>query len=101
MALNSWVCCLRNFKFLRTLLGQSVRPLATLTQNASGKFEDRWIYLQATPGKCPFLTGYERFHLPVAHAEGQFICRQAWILRHAFDSILAAGGSDPDEPGGG
>src|SRR5207237_5774751 len=56
-------------------------PLATLTQNASGKFEDRWIYLQATPGKCPFLTGYERFHLPVAHAEGQFICRQAWILR--------------------
>ena len=27
--------------------------------------------------------------------------RQAWILRHAFDSILAAGGSDPDEPGGG
>src|SRR5439155_8008907 len=25
-------------------------PLATLTGNASGRFEDRWIYLQATPG---------------------------------------------------
>src|SRR5439155_20565056 len=30
-------------------------PLATLTNNSHGKFEDRWIYLQATPGKCPFL----------------------------------------------
>lgn len=56
-------------------------PLATLTGNASGKFEDRWIYLQATPGKCPFLTGYERMHVPTAHGEGQFRCRQPWILK--------------------
>lgn len=56
-------------------------PLATLTHNAAGKFEDRWIYLQAIPGKCPFLTGYERIHLPVAHGEGNFICRQPWILQ--------------------
>jgi phosphoribosylformylglycinamidine synthase I len=56
-------------------------PMATLTLNASGKFEDRWIHLQATPGKCPFLAGYERLHLPVAHAEGNFICRQPWILQ--------------------
>src|SRR5438445_9692230 len=25
-------------------------PLLTLTNNAGGKFEDRWVYLQATPG---------------------------------------------------
>ena len=25
-------------------------PLATLAHNASGKFEDRWVHLQATPG---------------------------------------------------
>jgi phosphoribosylformylglycinamidine synthase len=56
-------------------------PLATLTHNACGKFQDRWIYLQATPGKCPFLTGYERLHVPVAHGEGNFICRQPWILQ--------------------
>lgn len=55
-------------------------PLATLAHNAAGKFEDRWIYLQATPGKCPFLSGYERLHLPIAHGEGNFICRQPWIL---------------------
>jgi phosphoribosylformylglycinamidine synthase len=56
-------------------------PLATLAHNACGKFEDRWIYLHATPGKCPFLTGYERLHLPVAHGEGKFICRAPWILK--------------------
>jgi phosphoribosylformylglycinamidine synthase len=56
-------------------------PLATLAFNASGKFEDRWIYVQASPGKCPFLTGCDRFYLPVAHGEGNFICREAWMLR--------------------
>jgi phosphoribosylformylglycinamidine synthase len=56
-------------------------PLATLANNAAGRFEDRWIYLQATPGKCPFLEGYERLHLPVAHGEGNFLCREPWILK--------------------
>ncbi|HZU34877.1 MAG TPA: phosphoribosylformylglycinamidine synthase subunit PurQ [Gemmataceae bacterium] len=56
-------------------------PLATLANNAAGKFEDRWIYLQARPGHCPFLKGYTRFHVPVAHGEGNFICRAEWILK--------------------
>ncbi|TMQ35384.1 MAG: phosphoribosylformylglycinamidine synthase I [Planctomycetota bacterium] len=56
-------------------------PVATLTNNASGKFEDRWIYLQAAPGNCPFLRGYERMYVPTAHGEGRFICRKPWILR--------------------
>src|SRR5207244_952000 len=56
-------------------------PLATLTTNASGQFEDRWIYLQALPGQCPFLTGYDQLHLPVAHGEGRLICRESWILQ--------------------
>jgi phosphoribosylformylglycinamidine synthase len=55
-------------------------PLATLTHNASGRFGDRWVYLQATPGRCPFLMGYERLHVPVAHGEGRFVCREEWIL---------------------
>jgi phosphoribosylformylglycinamidine synthase len=56
-------------------------PLATLAHNESGKFEDRWIHLQARPGRCPFLKGYERFTLPVAHGEGNFFCREPWILK--------------------
>ncbi len=56
-------------------------PLATLTNNTSGKFEDRWIYLQAKPEKCPFLKGCDRLHLPVAHGEGRLIVREPWILK--------------------
>src|SRR5438445_8245523 len=66
-------------------------PLATLTDNAAGKFEDRWIYLQATPGRCPFLQGYERLHVPVAHGEGRWICRAPWMnegLQQAGQVVL-------------
>jgi phosphoribosylformylglycinamidine synthase I len=55
-------------------------PVATLSYNAHGRFEDRWIHLQAQPGNCPFLTGIERLHLPVAHGEGRFVCRESWLL---------------------
>jgi len=56
-------------------------PLATLAHNVSAKFEDRWVTLTATPGKCPFLKGIERLDVPVAHGEGNFICRKEWILK--------------------
>jgi phosphoribosylformylglycinamidine synthase len=56
-------------------------PLATLAHNASGKFEDRWIHLQVTPGNCPFLKGYQRLHVPVAHGEGNLIFREPWIAK--------------------
>src|SRR5262249_42991404 len=50
-------------------------PVATLAHNEHGRFEDRWIYLQAAPGPCVFLKGYSRLHLPIAHGEGNFIVR--------------------------
>ena len=56
-------------------------PLATLAHNSSGKFEDRWVHLAATPGACPFLTGVERMYVPVAHGEGRFVCRESWYLQ--------------------
>ena len=56
-------------------------PVVTLAHNTSGKFEDRWIHLEATPGKCPFLQGYQRLHLPIAHGEGRVVCAQDWILK--------------------
>jgi phosphoribosylformylglycinamidine synthase subunit PurQ / glutaminase len=56
-------------------------PLATLTNNESGKFEDRWIHLRATPGRCPFLKDYETLEVPVAHGEGRFLCRESWMLQ--------------------
>jgi phosphoribosylformylglycinamidine synthase len=55
-------------------------PVATLAGNTSGIFEDRWVYLKATSNRCPLLRGYDRWHVPVAHGEGRFICREPWIL---------------------
>jgi phosphoribosylformylglycinamidine synthase len=56
-------------------------PLATLGLNDTGRFGDRWVELEVTPGRCPFLTGIERMHVPVAHGEGKFVARKEWILR--------------------
>lgn len=66
-------------------------PLATLGNNAIGRFEGRWIYLRATPKKCPFLRDYDRLHLPVAHGEGRVVFRESWIgagLEEAGQAVL-------------
>ncbi len=62
------------------LLPDEEGPLATLTNNDSGHYEDRWVYLKVTPGNCPFLTGLDLLHVPVGHGEGKFVCREEWIL---------------------
>jgi phosphoribosylformylglycinamidine synthase len=55
-------------------------PLATLAHNTSGKFEDRWVHLAVTSNKSPFLKGMTGMYVPVAHGEGNFVCRKEWIL---------------------
>jgi phosphoribosylformylglycinamidine synthase len=56
-------------------------PVATLAHNQPGRFQDRWVHLQASPGRCPFLAGVERMHLPIAHGEGRFLCREEKTLQ--------------------
>jgi phosphoribosylformylglycinamidine synthase I len=51
----------------------SLVPSATLTNNDSGKFEDRWVHLRTDSDRCPFLAKGEQFDLPVAHGEGKFL----------------------------
>jgi len=55
-------------------------PLATLTYNDSGRFEDRWVQLSVRGSKCVFLAGIEALYLPVAHAEGKFVARDPETL---------------------
>jgi phosphoribosylformylglycinamidine synthase len=62
-------------------------PLATLTGNACDRFEDRWITLAATPGKCPWLKDIHHMDAPTAHGEGNFRCRANWI----FDGLELSG----------
>lgn len=53
---------------------------ATLTLNDSGKFEDRWVYLQTESDKCEFLRDVEQLYLPIAHAEGKFVAKNSSIV---------------------
>ncbi len=54
----------------------------TLTDNDSGKFEDRWIYLNPVSKKCVFTKGMSnRVYYPVAHAEGKFIPKDEKVLQ--------------------
>jgi phosphoribosylformylglycinamidine synthase I len=59
------------------------KQLVTLTNNDSGKFEDRWIYLKAVSKKCVFTRGIEKLvYFPVAHAEGKFIPKDESLLKN-------------------
>ena len=82
-------------------------PVATLTQNAHGKFEDRWVPLTVMSQLSPFLTGYESLYLPVANGEGRFVCRDEWLLQGLQQSgqiVLRYGNGQlaqfPDNPNG-
>lgn len=59
---------------------EALSPPATLTGNASGKFEDRWVRLRVSGSKCVFFRDIETMYLPVAHAEGRFVARDENVL---------------------
>jgi phosphoribosylformylglycinamidine synthase len=50
------------------------RQKATLTNNDSGKFECRWVYLKVNlKSNCIFTRGIAKMYLPIAHGEGKFV----------------------------
>lgn len=50
----------------------------TLTNNDSGKFECRWVYLVVEKkSPCVFTKGMDKLYLPVAHGEGKFMADPA------------------------
>lgn len=60
-------------------------PVATLTWNDCGQFQDRWVDVRVTHSQCVFLKGIERMYLPIAHAEGKFVVSDPAQLR-AWDA---------------
>lgn len=59
-----------------------VEPLVTLTDNASQRFECRWVQLQADPeSHCIFTKGIKRaIEVPVAHGEGRIAIQNSTAL---------------------
>ncbi len=54
--------------------------VATLGHNTHG-YQDRWLYVKVSSDRSPFLRGITMMHVPMAHGEGNFICRKEWMLR--------------------
>jgi len=66
---------------LPALTGYGVQE-ATLTLNDSGRFEDRWVYLEPERDSvCVFTRGLSRIYLPVRHAEGKFVPKDEGVLK--------------------
>jgi len=65
----------------------------TLTDNDSGRFECRWVYLVANPeSPCIFTRGIDRMYLPVAHAEGKVVAAGDVPIRISCCAILMSRG---------
>ena len=76
---NGFQVLLKSGVLLQPAVDQSAqrRAAATLTWNDSARFDDRWVELAVDGHKCVFLKDIERMYLPVAHAEGKFVARDA------------------------
>jgi phosphoribosylformylglycinamidine synthase I len=81
---------------------------ATLTFNASGRFECRWVHLQGNrTNPSLWLQDLDAVLCPVAHGEGRFIVDQGDVLperqiafRYVHPSGKAANGDYPANPNG-
>jgi phosphoribosylformylglycinamidine synthase len=61
-------------------LDNSKIQTASLMENDSGHFEDRWVYLKIINNESPWLKGIESLYLPVRHGEGKFVVKDNDIL---------------------
>lgn len=58
----------------------------TLTNNDSGKFEDRWVTLKINDSPCVFTEGMnDSVYFPVAHAEGKFVTGDPSVLQSLWN----------------
>jgi phosphoribosylformylglycinamidine synthase subunit PurQ / glutaminase len=84
---------------------------ATLTNNDSGKYEDRWVYLKReNESSCVFTSLMNNIiELPVAHGEGKFLVKNPNDMKEleingqiVLRYVLKDGGepSYPDDPNG-
>jgi len=64
----------------------------TLTFNASGRFENRWVHLKMNPNSnCIWAKGIDMIYLPVRHGEGKFLSKNEEIRKRlrAQNQIVA------------
>ena len=84
---------------------------ATLTDNDSGRFIDRWIHLSVRSRKCIWTAGLSALELPIAHGEGKFVLVDDAVRQSLWDNDQvaltycrpdgsSAEGKSPENPNG-
>jgi len=56
-------------------LDKDLKQTVSLTENRSGHFEDRWVWVKVQKNKSPWLNGIDKLYLPVRHGEGNLIAK--------------------------
>jgi phosphoribosylformylglycinamidine synthase len=83
----------------------------TLTNNACGRFIDRWVRLESRSRKCIWTNGITQLEVPIAHGEGQFLAANDAVRQALWDQDQvafvyvnadgsAANGAFPHNPNG-
>jgi phosphoribosylformylglycinamidine synthase subunit PurQ / glutaminase len=62
----------------------------SLTENDSGHFENRWVWVRNEQSISPWLNEIEALYLPVRHGEGKFIVREEETLNYFKKNKLTA-----------
>lgn len=62
-------------------LDQDATQQATLTDNTSGIYTDRWVRLKGDAKRCLWIHDDAEVELPIAHAEGRFVADPAVIAK--------------------
>jgi phosphoribosylformylglycinamidine synthase subunit PurQ / glutaminase len=73
---------------------------ATLTNNDSGRFVDRWVHLEPRSGRCVWTKGLDPIDLPIAHGEGKFVPVDEAARKALWDQELVALVYAGDNPNG-
>jgi len=85
--------------------GQGAQPV-TLTNNDSGKFECRWVYLKVNKkSPCVFTKGIKDMYVPIAHGEGKLaaelgVLEKLNIVVQYVDEKGETGAGYPANPNG-
>jgi phosphoribosylformylglycinamidine synthase subunit PurQ / glutaminase len=73
---------------------------ATLTDNQSGRFIDRWVHLLPKGEKCIWTKGLGAIDLPIAHGEGKFVPVDESVRAGLWEGQQVALVYDGDNPNG-
>ena len=80
-------------------LGGDFQPELTLTHNASGRYENRWVRLRVNAlATTPFLRGLATLEVPVRHGEGRLVVPDAatreQLVARGLNCLTYADGDD-------